>query len=135
MLTIYCDGGSRGNPGHAAFGYVVKDNDNITKEGMGYLGIATNNDAEYSAVINALTWLIKDYKDQDLNFYLDSNLVVSQLNGTFKIKHPAIKGYAIKIKELEKYFSTVTYTYIPREENKQADKLVNIALNKFLNSH
>ncbi len=130
MITVSCDGGSRGNPGHSAYGYVVKEDDQIVKEGNGYIGIATNNFAEYTAVLEAFKWLSSNYKGKEINFFLDSNLVVSQLNGLFKIKNQDIRTFVIKIKDLEKNFSKVTYKHIPRERNKEADKLVNMSLDK-----
>lgn len=132
MLTIYCDGGSRNNPGHAAYGFVVKANSTVVKTEGGYIGIATNNIAEYTAVVKALSWLEKDFKGQDLEFYLDSNLVVSQLNGIFKVKNAELRNYIVKIRTLIPRFKTVSFSFIPREQNKEADKMVNIALDKHL---
>lgn len=132
MLQIYCDGGSRNNPGHAAFGFVVKSNGEIVNSQGGYIGIATNNVAEYTAVVEALSWLGKDFKGQDLEFYLDSNLVVSQLNGIFKVKNAELRNYIVKIRTLMPNFKTVSFSYIPREKNKLADKMVNVALDKHL---
>lgn len=132
MIQVFCDGGSRGNPGHAAFAYQVKENNKIAKEGSGYIGIATNNIAEYTAVVKALSWLKENYKGQDIHFYLDSNLVVSQLNGFYKVKNAAIRNLIVEIHGLETSFAKVMYNHVPREENKEADKLVNLILDKTL---
>ncbi len=127
-MQIFTDGGARGNPGPAAYGFVVKRDDQTIKEGFGRIGIATNNVAEYTAVIEAFKLLESEFKDQDLDFFVDSQLVVSQLNGKYKVKNTAIRNLVIKVRELEQSFKRVTYTHIPREKNKQADALVNLAL-------
>ena len=90
MIEAFCDGGARGNPGPAAFGYVIKKDGQIIKSGNGYIGIATNNVAEYTAVIEALTWLESSYPKVSLTFYLDSKLVASQLLGIYKVKNANI---------------------------------------------
>lgn len=132
-LIIYCDGGSRGNPGLAASAFIIFDKDFKELVGVGkYLGIATNNVAEYTAVLEALNWLLKN-KDTNnkIFFYLDSQLVVNQLNGVFKIKDSNLLSLATKIKLQEKLFTTkIIYQYIPREKNKKADLLVNKTLDR-----
>ncbi len=127
-MQINCDGGSRGNPGAAAYGFVVKKGGKIIKEGYGYIGIATNNFAEYTALIEALKWLAENAPGEALDFNLDSQLVVSQLTGLYKIKNASIKNLVQIVKELESKFKEVSYKHIPREQNKEADKLVNKAL-------
>ncbi len=127
-MQINCDGGSRGNPGHAAYGFVVKKDGKTIKEGYGYIGIATNNFAEYTALIKALLWLEINAPGDSLEFNLDSQLVVSQLTGLYKIKNTDIKELVIKVKELEKKFKKINYKHVPREQNKEADALVNKAL-------
>ena len=128
MIKVFCDGGSRGNPGHAAFGFVVKDNDQIIKEGYGYIGIATNNIAEYTALIKALEYLATNFTQKSLEIFMDSQLVVSQLSGLYKVKNATIRELLFKVRQLEGQFTTIAYHHIPREQNKHADKLVNIAL-------
>lgn len=130
MISVYCDGGARGNPGPAAFGYVVKKDGQIIKSGNGYIGIATNNVAEYTAVIEALTWLEANYPKDSLTFFLDSELAVSQLSGIYKVKNANIRNLIFKIRTLESNFGQVHYKHIPREQNKEADKLVNQALDE-----
>jgi ribonuclease HI len=127
-MQINCDGGSRGNPGPAAFGFVIKKDGTTIKEGYGYIGIATNNFAEYTALIEALKWLSKNTPSESLEFNLDSQLVVSQLTGIYKVKNADIKKLVLVVKELESKFKTISYKHIPREQNKEADALVNIAL-------
>ncbi|MBI2327135.1 ribonuclease HI family protein [Candidatus Curtissbacteria bacterium] len=130
MITIFCDGGARGNPGPAAYGFVVKSNGQVIHQGSGYIGIATNNFAEYTAVIEALTWAKESYQAQDLQFYLDSELAVSQLSGRYKVKNPKIRDLIFKIRELETDFGQIRYNHIPREQNKEADRLVNETLDE-----
>lgn len=127
-MQINCDGGSRGNPGHAAYGFVVKKDGKIVKEGYGYIGIATNNFAEYTALVEALKWLAVSAPEENLEFNLDSQLVVSQLTGQYKVKNAIIKDLVSKVKELEAKFTSISYKHIPREQNKEADALVNMAL-------
>jgi ribonuclease HI len=137
-LSIYCDGGSRGNPGEAAIGFVVKNSqDKIIYQEGEYIGKATNNVAEYTAVITALQWLINSQSNilisQYLNiiFYLDSLLVVNQLNGLYKIKNASLRNLIITIRQLENQLkSNIIYQQIPRCKNYLADKLVNITLDK-----
>jgi len=97
-LKIYCDGGARGNPGPAAGAFVVlADNKEIAAEGKSFR-VATNNEAEYGAVIMAMTWLLKN-NAASVVFYLDSELVVKQLNGVYKIKSKKLLPLAAKIKK------------------------------------
>ena len=127
---INTDGGSRGNPGEAAAGAVIRTSAGKVRELCGkYLGVATNNEAEYAAVILAYETLLrlKDFspKTTALKFSLDSNLVVNQLNGLFKVKEARLRSYILKIRSLEAEFAQVLYNYIPREQNQEADKIVN----------
>lgn len=132
-ITIYTDGGSRGNPGEAAYGFVVfRNNEKLYSEGE-YLGIQTNNFAEYMAVINALRWARDNLGENiTIKLYCDSLLVASQLSGKFKVKHPAIKPLVEKAKGLESFFQRVEYFHVLREKNKEADAMVNKALDKRL---
>jgi ribonuclease HI len=137
QLYIFCDGGARGNPGPAAIGFVVKDSDNkvLFEQGV-YIGKATNNVAEYTAVIKALEWLSSEITNFQfsvfkINFYLDSKLVVNQLNGLFKIKNSSLRDLIIKARQLEREINLpIIYNHVPREKNKRADLLLNQALDK-----
>ena len=135
-LNIFTDGGARGNPGPAAVGVVVKNQQGERLAGFGqFIGQATNNVAEYQAVIAALKWLLVHQETilgcQPINFYLDSTLVVNQLNGRFKIKDLKLKNLIIKIKDLEKKIAQeIFYKFIPRTKNHQADFLVNQTLDQ-----
>lgn len=129
-LIIYTDGASRGNPGHASYGFTISDEEGklIHQEGK-YIGIETNNIAEYSGVLNAFYWITENIKQEvEIKLYADSKLVAEQLSGKWKIKNPAIRSLIEKIKELERKWLSVTYSHIPREQNKIADGLANLAL-------
>lgn len=130
-VIIYTDGGARGNPGPAAAGIVILDGEKKTEDKQ-YLGsLQTNNWAEYEAVVIALGKCLEMMlRDRDIEFRLDSQLVVEQLKGNWKIKEAGLKQQAAKVRSLLKDFGTVTFTYIPREENKEADRLVNEALDE-----
>jgi len=129
-LIIYTDGGSRGNPGPSASGFVLQDMDgNIIYEGGKYLGITTNNQAEYQAVKLALEKALS-MGARTLNFRLDSQLVVNQLNGVFQIKNRDLWPIHSSIKDLIAQFANVTFTHVRREFNKQADSVVNKILDE-----
>ena len=132
MLKVYCDGGSRGNPGHADYGFVIWQNGQNIKEEGGYIGIATNNFAEYTAIVKAMSYLAKNYKGQDADFFLDSQLAASQLSGLYKIKNAQIREMIVEIRQLETKLGQVSYTHVPREQNKEADEQVNLALDRQL---
>lgn len=130
-LTVFTDGGSRGNPGSAAVGVLIcDDKGQELQRHSKYIGRATNNIAEYSAVIEALN-LLKKYDPRIVLFKLDSELVVRQLNGEYKVKDPVLKKLYFDIKSLlEDLNAECIFTHIRREQNKIADELVNIALDK-----
>ena len=130
MIEVFCDGGARGNPGPAAYGFVVKSSGRIIKEDGGYIGVATNNTAEYTAIVEALKWLAKNHSGSNLVFYLDSQLASSQLNGIFKVKNAKIRELIMAVRVLESQFKGVIYKHIKREQNKEADRLVNEALDE-----
>lgn len=128
---IHTDGGSRGNPGNAAIGVVIENEQGEIVSFGKRIGETTNNVAEYSAVIAALKWIIENSKDSSkkIQFYLDSTLVVNQLNGLFKVKDANMRMLMLSVRELEQQLSAVIiYTYVPREKNSAADYEVNKAL-------
>lgn len=129
---IYTDGGARGNPGHAGIGFVIYDEKNniVYSEGI-YIGVATNNQAEYLAVSRALA-KAKILGFDELKFYLDSKLVVNQLNQKFKIKNPELVKLFVQIWNQSQLFRNITYTYISREKNRLADRFVNQAIDRAL---
>jgi len=126
-VKVNCDGGSRGNPGPSALGVVITTkNGQIIEEFGEYLGEQTNNYAEYSAVIKALEKL-RDLNILDADFYLDSELIVKQLNGIYKVKNENIKPLNTAVNELLSGMN-VTFTHVYRKDNKEADALVNEVL-------
>lgn len=137
-LKIYSDGGSRGNPGPSAYGFVVyDDNDKELFKGSQFLETNTNNFAEYSGVLGALQYILglcennKKQKAPNLNFYLDSKLIVEQMNGNYKIKSENLKSIYWQIREIiMKIGTSVVFKHVPREKNKVADKLVNEELDR-----
>jgi len=130
VLDIYTDGGARGNPGPAAIGVVIRNGKRILHEFGKTIGSTTNNVAEYTAVIEALTYL-KNTKSihTKIIFHIDSTLVVNQLNGIYKIKNSDLRLLIFTIKNLEQEVGgEITYISIPREQNARADFLVNSSL-------
>ena len=125
---LYTDGGSRGNPGPSAAGYVLLGTDDavVKKEGK-YLGIITNNQAEYLALKSGLE-LAKEYDVQELDVFMDSLLVVNQMKGVFKVKNLDLQPIHRSVKELASTFHNISFNYVPRELNKLADSMVNECL-------
>ncbi len=129
-LIIYTDGGSRGNPGPSASGFVLQNLDgDVVYRGGKYLGVTTNNQAEYQAVKAALEKALS-MGAHTLSFRLDSQLVVNQLNGLFQIKNRDLWPIHSSIKDLITHFSSVTFTHVRREFNQQADAVVNQILDE-----
>lgn len=124
-VICYSDGGSRGNPGPSASGFVVLDErSQIIYEGGSFLGHTTNNVAEYTAVLEALQ-MAQIFGARVVDMRMDSQLVANQMNGIYKIKHPELAKIHHKIKDLAMEFERVTYSYVAREYNKLADGMVN----------
>ncbi|MBI3358552.1 MAG: ribonuclease HI family protein [Nitrospirae bacterium] len=129
-LFIYTDGASRGNPGDASIGVVIKnDRHEIIETVSQYLGIATNNKAEYIALIRALEEA-KKFHPIAVNFYLDSQLVVRQITGQYKVKDAGLIPLHRQAKTLYGQYEQASISHIPREENNEADALANEALDK-----
>ncbi len=128
MHKLFTDGGARGNPGPAATGVFIFDEKDalITFEGE-YLGKATNNEAEYKALILGLENANK-FGIKEIDCYLDSELVVKQLNGEYKVKQEHLKILKEQVQDLVFLFEKIAIHHVPREENKHADKMVNIIL-------
>lgn len=127
-LIVEADGGSRGNPGQAAYGALVRDADTgevLDREGVG-IGVASNNVAEYSGLIAGLEMARAVDPAASLEVRMDSRLVIEQMAGRWKIKHPAMKPLAARAQSLLP--AAVEWTWVPRESNKAADRLVNLAL-------
>lgn len=128
MFKLFTDGGSRGNPGSAASAYLVFDQNNTLIDfGGEYLNTATNNFAEYTGLILGLKSLLKN-KILKIECFLDSELVVKQLNGEYKVSSPDIKPLFDEVVGLKNMFESIRFVHVPRAQNKHADKLVNIIL-------
>lgn len=129
-LIIYTDGASRGNPGQSSYGFTIStEKGKLLYEEGKYLGINTNNFAEYSAVLAALNYVKENFeKEIDIDFFMDSRLVVEQLSGRFKIKSLSLKQLISQIKKLEEDLGEISYTHVPRAKNTIADSLANLAL-------
>lgn len=138
VIYINTDGGSRGNPGPAAIGITAQHAGEVIFEKSSTIGEATNNTAEYAAVIQAMDWLkgwiagpakALPHNVKAVRFLLDSQLVVEQLSGRYKVKQPHILKY---VRQVQIAISTlnlpITFSYVPRAQNARADALVNEAL-------
>lgn len=122
---IYTDGGSRGNPGHSACAYVIYDHEDQVVEKAGfYLGIATNNQAEYYGIEKALR-RAQELGIDKVSLFSDSQLVVNQMNGLYKVKNQELAPLNHEVKKLADSFRNVSFTHVPREKNKIADSEVN----------
>jgi len=126
---LYTDGGARGNPGPAGLGAVIWQGNKLIGRYKKFIGHATNNQAEYQAIYFGLK-KAKEIGVKKLECFLDSELVVNQLNMEFKIKNKELGPWFIKIWNLRQSFDKVTFTHIRREKNKEADKLVNEAIDQ-----
>ena len=129
-LIIYADGGSRGNPGQAAYGALVCEGETVLIEIAEKIGIATNNVAEYQGLIAGLRAAHKIDPAAHIEARLDSKLVVEQMSGRWKIKNIPLAKLAMEAKKIHSP-QLITFTWIPREENYQADRLVNLALDGY----
>lgn len=140
-IFINTDGGSRGNPGPAGVGVVFFDeNESVIFSYKKFIGVATNNEAEYQAIIKALEILVRskwflenNNVNSEIVCRLDSQLVVEQINGRYKIKQDHLRIFVEKIKKILKEFNlSIQFIHVLREKNKEADKLVNEALDEEL---
>lgn len=135
QFTIQADGGARGNPGPAGSGAVIYDHTKkIVGEVSEFLGHTTNNVAEYTAILRALELLKKNLgpkaSEVTVAVEMDSKLVVEQMLGHYKIKHPNLKPLAAGVMRLIPEFKSVSFTHIPREKNGAADALANFAMDR-----
>ncbi|KUO51453.1 MAG: hypothetical protein APF76_13905 [Desulfitibacter sp. BRH_c19] len=127
-INVYTDGASRGNPGKAAIGVIIYDlYGQVLREENEFIGVATNNVAEYKAVIRGLE-VSTELGATGVTLYADSQLLVRQLAGEYRVKNEGLKPLYQQAKELTKNFKKFKAIHIPREQNKEADKLANLAL-------
>ena len=130
MITAYIDGGARGNPGPAGYGARVEDGDgNLIAELFGGLGVATNNVAEYNGLLAALKWAV-DHGEQDVLIRADSELLVKQMRGEYKVKHPGLQPLYVRARLLVMELGDVRFEHVRREKNKEADRLSNLGMDE-----
>lgn len=124
----FTDGGSRNNPGPAGIGGVLYDENGVLIDEVSeYIGTATNNEAEYRAIIEILKKALK-HGVKEINCFLDSELVVKQVKGEYRVKHDRLKELFSQLNHVANQFEKITFTHVLREKNKEADKRVNKAL-------
>lgn len=132
-LTIFTDGASRGNPGQSSYGFVILQGGKIIHKEGGFIGITTNNVAEYTAVLEALKYVNKKFSGKtavQVELFADSKLVAEQLSGRYKIKAKHLKPIIEKIQILSLELAGVIFSHVPRSKNTLADKLANQALDE-----
>ncbi|MEO6214012.1 MAG: ribonuclease HI family protein [Vicinamibacterales bacterium] len=129
MITAYIDGGARGNPGPAGYGVYIQLPDGTVQELHGGLGIATNNVAEYHGLLAALRWAI-DHGHRTLHIRADSELLVKQMRGEYKVKNPGLQPLAARARVLAAQLDVVTYEHVRREQNTDADRLSNVGMDQ-----
>jgi len=133
-LTIYTDGGSLNNPGQAASAFVFYIDNKLIFKHSEKIGVASNNFAEYTALVKALgktKEILNEYSLNNIQVFSDSQLMVNQLNGLYKVKDTNIRGFIMKIRILEADLNIpIKYTHVLREKNQLADSLVKQALGR-----
>ena len=129
MITAYIDGGARGNPGPAGYGVYIQLPDGSIEELHGGLGIATNNVAEYNGLLAALRWAV-DHGHTRVKIKADSELLVKQMRGEYKVKNPGLQPLAARARLLVNQLDTVTFEHVRREMNKHADRLSNVGMDE-----
>lgn len=127
-VKLFTDGASKNNPGEAGIGFALYDSfDSIILTGKQFIGIHTNNFAEYTALLQGLKTCLK-YSYEYVDAYLDSELIVKQLKGEYRVKSPDLQPLYKQVESLKKQFRSFTVTHIPRSLNSKADSLANIAI-------
>jgi len=130
VIRAYVDGGARGNPGPAGYGARIEDEDgNLLAELYGPLGVATNNVAEYNGLLAALKWAV-DHGHRDVHIRADSELLVKQMRGEYKIKNPGLQPLAGRARLLMMEIGSVTFEHVRRELNQEADRLSNLGMDE-----
>jgi ribonuclease HI len=128
MIRVYIDGGARGNPGPAGYGVRIEDPDGtLIEELYAPLGIATNNVAEYNGLLAALKWAV-DHGHRDVHIRSDSELLVKQMRGEYKVKNEGLLPLVARARLLLMELGNVRFEHVRREMNKEADRLSNLAM-------
>ena len=129
-LVAYIDGGARGNPGPAGYGVRIETPDgSVVEELTGALGITTNNVAEYNGLLAALRWAV-DHGARDFHIRSDSELLVKQMRGEYRVKHPGLQPLAAQARLLIMELGRVSFEHVRREHNVEADRLSNLAMDE-----
>ena len=130
MIVAYIDGGARGNPGPAGYGVRIQSADGtLVDELYGGLGIATNNIAEYNGLLAALQWAV-DHDESRVHIRADSELLVKQMRGEYKVKHPGLQPLYVRARLLVMQLDDVKFEHVRRELNKEADRLSNLGMDE-----
>jgi ribonuclease HI len=130
LITAHIDGGARGNPGPAGYGvHIEDDSGTILAELHGGIGIATNNVAEYNGLLAALAWA-REHGHTALHIKADSLLLVEQMRGRYKVKHAGLQPLHARATLLAHEIGRVTFEHVPREKNKDADRLSNLGMDE-----
>ena len=128
-VTLYVDGAARGNPGPAGIGIRVEENGELLREESDYLGKATNNAAEYTALIRGLR-LVREIGASSVSVISDSELIVRQMNGVYKVKNVSLRPLYEEAQELSSEFEAFRISHVLRSENSEADRLANEGIDK-----
>jgi ribonuclease HI len=130
VIVAYIDGGARGNPGPAGYGVRIEGPDGaVVDELHGALGIATNNVAEYKGLLAALEWAV-NHNENDVRIRSDSELLVKQMRGEYRVKHPGLQPLAARARLLLMQVGRVSFEHVPREQNVEADRLSNLGMDE-----
>jgi ribonuclease HI len=130
MVVVYIDGGARGNPGPAGYGVSIQSAEGAVLEELhGGLGIATNNIAEYNGLLAALQWAV-DHDVRRVHIRADSELLVRQMRGEYKVKNPGLQPLYVRARLLVGQLEDVQFEHVKREFNKEADRLSNVAMDE-----
>ena len=130
LLDLYADGASRSNPGPAGIGVAIYKKGEEIHTISEYIGKATNNEAEYLALIKGLKYLIME-KELSVNCYLDSKLVIEQAQGSYRVKAENLIPLNLELKSLISQFHTIRFEHVPRGKNKRADQLANYGIDSY----
>lgn len=130
VITAYIDGGARGNPGPAGYGVRIEQPDGtLLAELHGSLGVATNNVAEYSGLLAALQWAV-DHDQREVRIKADSELLVKQMRGEYRVKHPGLQPLYVRARLLVMQLDRVVFEHVRRELNAEADRLSNLGMDE-----
>lgn len=129
-IKLYTDGGSRGNPGPAGGGFLIYKNNAVAKKGSEFFGVKTNNQSEYLALRSGLREVYEQFPNDHLECYLDSELIVKQMKGEYKVKSDKVKPLYEEVKRIADQFKGFQIFHIPRAQNRLADQLANEAMDR-----